>query len=77
MVELTLPDGKKVKGKQIPFSPRKEEWNEYVLDDGNILQIKLVVTDVFRTNKIEKATGQPIYLAKSQNAVRVIEAEKP
>ncbi len=76
MVELTLPNGKKVQGTQLGFTAVKEHWNEYKLNDGKKLQIKLVLTDVFRSEEIDPETGQPYYLAKSQNVMRVVEAGK-
>ncbi len=77
MVELTLPDGRKVQGSQVAFTPVREDWNEYRLKDGKTLHIKLVLTDVFMSDAIDRETGQNIYMAKSQNVIRVLEAGKP
>jgi hypothetical protein len=76
MVELTLPDGRKVQGSPLSFTPVREEWNEYKLEDGKRFHIKLILTDVFKSDVIDKETGQNIYLAKSQNVIRVQEVGK-
>ena len=57
-------------GKPVNFEAVKEEWNEYLLDDGTRLRVKLVVTKILRTNQIDPE-GNPVYIITSQNAVGV------
>jgi len=57
-------------GKTVPFEATKEEWNEYLLDDGTRLRVKLVVTKILRTNQIDPE-GNPVYVITSQNVVGV------
>ena len=55
------------------FEAVKEEWNEYLLDDGTRLRVKLVVTKILRTNQIDPE-GNPVYVITSQNVVGVYRA---
>jgi len=64
--------GELVDAVRVGFTPIREEWNEYKLDDGTILKIKLVLVDVLRTEKHDPITGDPHYIAKSVNIVTAI-----
>jgi len=57
-------------GKPVNFEGVKEEWNEYLLEDGTRLRVKLVVTKILRTNQIDPE-GNPVYVITSQNVVGV------
>jgi hypothetical protein len=57
--------------RQLNFTPVKENWNEYKLEDGNILKMKLVVTEVYELEGRDPATGKKNYMIKSSNAVAV------
>lgn len=46
-----------------------EDWNEYLLDDGTVLGVKLVVTKISRTNLFDRA-GDPVYSVHSQSLLR-------
>ena len=60
----------------LPFQAGVEHWNEYLVDDGSVIRIKLVVTEVLRLEgQYDPATGDPIYIAKSQNIVNVSSPE--
>lgn len=47
----------------------RESWNEYQLNDGNLLKVKLVVTKVSKATNEKTIDGKPLYLIKSQNIV--------
>jgi len=64
--------GELVDAIRVDFTPIKEDWNEYKLDDGTILRIKLVLADVLRTEKYDPLTGDPHYIIKSTNIVTAI-----
>jgi hypothetical protein len=57
--------------KEIDFSEEKEYWNEYRLEDGTILKVKLVLRGVKRLEKYEP-DGSPIYAINSMNVVRAV-----
>ena len=58
--------GKKVDGVDVNFKVKKEEWNEYELEDGTILKFKSVVTKIVRTEEYNEQ-NEPIYYINSQN----------
>ncbi|HJQ96801.1 MAG TPA: hypothetical protein VJ826_00735 [Candidatus Polarisedimenticolaceae bacterium] len=51
----------------------KENWNEYQLEDGTRLRMRLVVHQVLRLQEINDR-GEPIYVIKSQN---ILDADVP
>ncbi|MCW4012166.1 MAG: hypothetical protein NWF07_04145 [Candidatus Bathyarchaeota archaeon] len=57
--------------KEIDFSGEKEYWNEYLLEDGTTLKVKLVLRGVKRLEKYEP-DGSPIYAINSMNVVRAV-----
>lgn len=60
----------KVEGKRVGFEPLEEPWARYKLQDGTMIRLKLVVSDVLRTNQTD-ATGAPVYAVKSSNVLAV------
>lgn len=58
--------------KEIDFTEEKEYWNEYKLEDGTTLKVKLVLRGVKRLNQFEP-DGTPIYAINSMNVVRAVE----
>lgn len=63
-----LPNGKVT---DIDFETKKEDWNEYKLEDGSVLKFKTVVSNVIRTENHDPMTGDPIYQVRSTNVVRI------
>jgi len=51
--------------KVVKFKPKKEEWNRYKLIDGNVLEVKLVLVKVARTNLFDPR-GERLYLINTQ-----------
>lgn len=68
--KLSLPGGKQVEGIEMDFTAKKEEWNEYELSEGSTVRIKLVITNIVKTNDYDNE-GNPIYMVKSTNVVSV------
>ncbi|MEA1993147.1 MAG: hypothetical protein U9N35_01950 [Euryarchaeota archaeon] len=54
----------------IDFEEINEEWNEYRLDDGSTLKVKLVLQKVVRLDKYDNY-GEPVYRISHQIIVRV------
>lgn len=69
--KVKLPDGREVDAVELGFQTGGEHWNEYVLDDGSVVKIKLVVTNVVRIEGEYDPTGAPVYLAQSTNVMAV------
>jgi len=51
----------------IPVTSSQEPWNEYILDDGSLLRLKTVVTEIYRIDGLYNAEGEPLYSIKSKN----------
>lgn len=54
---------------EVGFRSGGEHWNEYLLDDGSVVKIKLVVTGVLRLEGQYDQEGNPNYVVKSTNIV--------
>jgi hypothetical protein len=74
-VKLNL-GGKVVWGELISVQQAQEGWSQYLLADGSIVKMKVVVTDVFRVENEYDAEGNPIYYVKSTNVVSVNASEE-
>lgn len=68
---ITLPDGREVEVTPLPYRPNTEHWNEYLIDDGSVVRIKLVVTEVLRIEGEHDPAGNPAYIVQSTNVVAV------
>lgn len=70
------PDQKDFEMERVEVEEENECWNEYKLDDGTILRVKLVVAKVEKSvNKpIPNSGGEPLYSIKADT---VVDAEVP
>ncbi len=57
-----------VEGAEVTFRSGAENWNEYFLDDGTVLKVKLVLTDITRLDQWD-TEGNPLYVLRSTNVV--------
>lgn len=71
-MKVRLPDGRVVEGQEVNFETLKEGWNEYKLEDGTILKVKLVLAGVVRVEEYDPMTGSPHYFIKSTNVISTI-----
>ncbi len=71
------PDGKDHDATPVGFQNAREYWNEYLLDDGTIIRLKLVATEVLRVDDMLDANGAPIYVVKSTNVMTANPPEHP
>lgn len=69
-MKIALPDGRKIEATDVDFRTKKEDWNEYALEDGSVLKFKTVVTSVIRTGDYDQ-TRNPVYLVRSTNVTQV------
>lgn len=56
---------------EMSFQPSGEHWNEYLCDDGSVVKLKTVVTEVLRLEGEYDSEGNPVYVVKSANVVTV------
>ncbi len=71
------PDGKDHDATPVGFQNAREYWNEYLLDDGTIIRLKLVATEVLRVEDMRDANGAHVYVVKSTNVVVANAPEAP
>jgi hypothetical protein len=69
--QVNVPGLGQAEGTEVGFRTSGENWNEYLLDDGTVLRLKLVVTEVVRVDSHHDPDGNPVYLVKSQNVMGV------
>jgi hypothetical protein len=55
--------GEEVEADVIGFRATGEHWNEYLLDDGTVFRIKLVLTEIARLKDQYDPKGDPVYAA--------------
>jgi hypothetical protein len=67
------PDGQEHEAEPIDFRASGEHFNEYLLDDGVILRIKDVLTDVWKARDAYDSNGNPIYFVV-QSPILVVDA---
>jgi len=48
-----------------------ENWNEYILEDGTVIKLKPVLTEVLRVENEWAADGNPVYFLKSTQVLSV------
>jgi hypothetical protein len=65
------PDGNQHDATELSCQNAREHWNEYLLDDGAILRLKPVATEIFRIDDMFDNDGNPVYILKSTNIVTV------
>lgn len=71
--KLRYPNGEEVEGDVVGFQAAGEHWNEYLLDDGTVFKIKLVLTEIVRLNGQFDEKGDPVYAA-THSQVTVVDA---
>ena len=64
-------NGDWVNATPIQINQSGEPWNTYLLEDGSVLKVKLVVTKVSRVDNSYDVEGNPIYLFQSTNVTSV------
>jgi hypothetical protein len=65
------PDGKDYDATELTFQNVREHWNEYLLDDGTIIKLKPVATEVVRVEGAYDPQGNPVYILNSTNVLVV------
>jgi hypothetical protein len=52
-----------------------EHWNEYLVDDGTVVRVKLVVTEILRIDGQYDNDRNPLYVVRSGNVIVVSSPE--
>lgn len=74
--KLKLPNGQEVDATVMSFQAGGEHWNEYLVDDGTVIRVKVVATEVVRLDGQYDAQDNPIYLLQSTNVMAVSSPDK-
>lgn len=69
--KITLPTGETLDADVIGYRANAEHWNEYLLDDGTVIRMKPVVTEVLRLEGHFDPQGNPAYVVQSTNVTAV------
>lgn len=64
-------DGREHEAEPIGFRASGEHFNEYLLDDGSVLRIKLVLTNVWKVKDTYDGYGDPAYLVRHSEVIAV------
>ncbi len=63
--------GHQVDATLIDVNQTSERWNEYFLEDGSVLKMKLVLTKVYRVDEQYDGDGNPVYVMQSTNVTAI------
>lgn len=69
------PDGRDVEIQPVGFRSTAEHWNEYFLDDGSVVRVKLVATEICKVEGEYDEDGNPAYVLRSTNVLAVSSPE--
>ncbi len=70
--KIKLPNpltGESVDATEIGHRSNGEHWNEHLLDDGTVVRVKLIVTNIYRIDDAYNDKGEPVYMIESSNVV--------
>ena len=73
---IEVPGQGQVDVTEVGFRSDGEYWNEYLLDDGTVARLKLVVTSVYRVDGQVDPKGQPAYIIESSNVMSISASEE-
>jgi len=74
--KIQIPGMGNVDADIIPFRGDVEHWNEYLLDDGSVVRMKAVVTEIVRIKGQYDQEGNPAYMVFSTNVTHVTSPEE-
>lgn len=63
-----------IEAEDMEFQQAREDWNEYQVEDGYTVRIKLVVSSILKTQERDPQ-GNPVYIVQSTNIVKVLPPE--
>ena len=69
--EIINFEGRQVEASLIEMTQNAERWNEYLLEDGTVLRMKLILKKVLRLDGEYDGDGNPVYIMQSTNVSTV------
>ena len=69
--------GREVEATPVEVSQTGEKWNEYLLEDGSVLKMKLILKKILRVDNEFDAEGNPVYVMQTTNVTTVTSPHKP
>jgi hypothetical protein len=69
--------GQMVEAERMHFKAMEEPWSLYRLEDGSIVKLKLVVSDVYKLPIPDPVTGFPQVVVRASNVVSYEPPEAP
>jgi hypothetical protein len=69
--------GRQVEATPVDVNQSTERWNEYLLEDGTVLKMKLILKKVFRVSNEFDTEGNPVYVMQSTNVNSVSSPKQP
>ena len=69
--------GREVEAVPVDVNQTSEKWNEYLLEDGTVLKMKLILKKVMRVENEFDAEGNPVYVMQTTNVTAVTSPRKP
>lgn len=67
--KMKLPDGRLVDVEPIDVVQTSENWNQYLLQDGTVIKMKLVASKIVRLIDNYDQMGNPVYFVNSTNVL--------
>lgn len=67
----TTVNGTRVEIEKMEFTPVTEAWTCYRLDDGIVVKMRLIVTEIFKMPEVDALTGLPQFIVKSSTVMSV------
>jgi hypothetical protein len=69
--------GRVVEAERMTFKAMDEPWSLYRLEDGSLVKLKSVVSEVFKLPIADPVTGFPQIIVRSSNIISVEPPEPP
>jgi hypothetical protein len=63
--------GQILEAESMSWKALDEPWSSYRLEDGSVVKLKIVVSDVYRLPNADPLTGLPQYIVRSSNVMSV------
>ena len=76
VVKLNI-GGKRVDAEKMDFNTLSDAWSSIRLEDGTVIKIKVVASEVYRLPGVDSLTGAPQFLVKSSNVLSVEPPSNP
>ena len=68
--------GREVEATPVEVNQAGEKWNEYLLEDGTVLKMKLILKKILRVENEFDAEGNPVYVMQTTNVTSVTSPKK-